>query len=598
MTDKIAVIDYGGQYAHLIATKIRDIGVYSEIIDTENQISNLKDFKGIILSGSPALSSDNEIKVDLEILKFGIPILGFCFGHQEIAKFHGGKVERKGQEYGKTILRKTKDSDIFKELNNEEIVWMNHGDSVTDPGDMDEIGVSVYQDNTIQKYSAIEHKEKKHYGFQFHPEVENTVNGEKMFKNFCFNICKCKKSWDSEKILKQIEMEIKEKNINKKIFMLVSGGVDSTVAAIILSKTIDKKNIIYLHVDTGLMRKNESVNVLNLFEKESLKKNIVFIDAKEQFLNALKNVYIAEEKRKIIGDLFIKILKKEVEKMGLDDFYLAQGTIYPDRIETGETKFARKIKTHHNRVPIIEKMIVEGKVIEPLKDLYKKEVRRIGIKLGISEELINRHPFPGPGLGIRCICSDYISKINEINELSESLKKKYKYIDILPIKSVGVKGDARSYEYPVIFWEKFESWEKLDEIASNIFRERKGVNRFLYLFNKEEDLIFTSTRSSIDSKRIKLLQEADYIVNKIISDEGLYENIWQMPIILLPTKINKNIENILVIRPINSDRGMTASFYPLSIEVIEKIKKQILKIGIKYIAVDISSKPPATIEWE
>lgn len=597
--DKIAVIDYGGQYAHLISTVIREIGVYSEILLPDFDVKILKNFKGLILSGSPALSSQDEISVNSDMFTEGIPVLGFCFGHQEIAKFHGGKVVSTGNEYGMGIIEIKKDSPVFKGLDKEQTVWMSHGDSVVDPGDMEEIAISMSPEGKVQKYTAIASDEYKHYGFQFHPEVDDTPEGREMIKNFVIDICGCKENWNSNNILKNIKDEISGTIKDKNVFMFVSGGVDSTVAAVILSRILNSDRLRYIHIDTGLMRKNESKDVLDLFFIEGIEDNLKFINAENIFLEKLKGIYDPEEKRKIIGNSFVEVLNNEVSKLHLENFILGQGTIYPDRIETGATKYAHRIKTHHNRVEVIEEMIAEGRVIEPLKDLYKSEVREIGYKLGISEKLIKRHPFPGPGLGVRCICSD--GKIDkDFQKVEKGLSQftsRYNAC-LLPVKSVGVKGDMRSYEYPAAIWGKFINWEDVENVSNEIFRRIQGINRVIWLEFDNEELSITTRESYINKDRLNLLREADYIANELLEDFDIYDEIWQMPVISLPLCINGSDEELVVIRPVISKRGMTARFYRLPDGYVLKLKERLKSIGVNYLGVDVSSKPPATIEWE
>lgn len=602
MPDKIAVIDFGGQYAHLIATKVREAGVYAEILEPDHDVELLRSYKGLILSGSPALSSQDEFAMNGDIFTGGVPILGFCFGHQEIAKFHGGKIEHKGQEYGRSVLRITAESPLFEGLSKEETVWMSHGDAVVSPGDMEEIGVSVSPDGKIQRYSALQHMPLKHFGLQFHPEVDDTPNGKKMIENFVLKICSCRKSWTQKTILDTIENSLGKNTLHKKVVMLVSGGVDSTVAAVLLGKFLPSENLHFIHIDTGLMRENESAEVISLFERQGLLNSMEFIDASRKFLSKLEGISDPEEKRKIIGDTFVEVSQDLIENSSEDEsFVLGQGTIYPDRIETGGSKHANRIKTHHNRVPLIEEMIKEGRVVEPIKDLYKKEVRDLGSNLGIPSEFLKRHPFPGPGLGVRCVCSDGLVENNEFEKVKKSLATIHRgafKLGAIPIKSVGVKGDLRSYEFTAaVCSEKYDLSEG-SIFANVVFRFAKGVNRVLWMFGLKELPEFKPRRAYITPDRLQLLRKADKKANDLLLKHRVYEEIWQMPVIMLPVKVNGLDAEIIVLRPVRSERGMTARPYFLSENFMREMDVSLKETGSHLLAFDLSSKPPATIEWE
>ncbi|MGC9367092.1 MAG: glutamine-hydrolyzing GMP synthase [bacterium] len=600
--DKIGVIDYGGQYAHLIANVVRSIGVYSDILQP-HQLRDISQYRGIILSGSPALSSGDELSVNPLIFKLNIPVLGFCFGHQEIAKFHGGRVEHKGQEFGRSLLKLVKKSPIFLNLPDEQVVWMSHGDAVTDPGDMEEIAVSLDPDNNTQKYSAISDEKLRHYGFQFHPEVDDTEYGREMIENYVIGICGCRKSWNSDYMVEDIENSIKTEVKTNQVVMLVSGGVDSTVAAVLLHRALPASQLHFIHVDTGLMRYKESEQVTELFESEGMLPSLVVVDASEQFLRELQGVYDPEQKRNIIGKNFIDLVNDEVAKFDLSTALLAQGTIYPDRIETGETEHAHRIKTHHNRIPQIEAMIRQGLVIEPLKDLYKFEVRKVGQTLGIPQTMLQRHPFPGPGLGIRCICSqpdnlDY----KQITVLRAKLKDncgKY-YSEVLPVKSVGVKADQRSYEYPGLLWKENYCGEEIDDIAAKIFRNVDNINRIIWLGGNHANppVSIQPVLADINAARLEKLRAADNLAQQLLVEQNLYDEIWQMPVISLPLKINQVYEDFIILRPVISKRGMTARPYYLPPLYLKTLSNRFKQVGVNWWGVDVSTKPPATIEWE
>lgn len=415
---KITILDFGGQYAHLIGTRLRKLGTFSEIKDTDTPSSELKNSNGIILSGGPqSVYDQNSPTVDPKIFELGIPILGICYGHQLMSHLLGGKVEAgKVKEYGLAKIKKNQDSPLFTNIDFPTVVWMSHGDEVVKYAD----GFELIASSQDCEHAAIANETKKFYGVQFHPEVTHSSQGMRMLSNF-LEICGVKGTWSLENYLEKTIEKIQKQVAEKKVFMLVSGGVDSTVAFALLEKAIGKEKVYGLFVDTGLMRyeeRNEVGIALNGLGFDNL-----HIETRgDDFIGALKGQTEPEAKRKIIGDMFLKVQAEVSQKLGLNpaEWLLGQGTIYPDTIETGGTKNADKIKTHHNRVESIQKLIEEGKVIEPLADLYKDEVREIGEMLGLPHEMVWRHPFPGPGLGVRILCSDKTEKISSELEKTES----------------------------------------------------------------------------------------------------------------------------------------------------------------------------------
>ena len=455
--DAIAVIDFGGQYAHLIATKVRREGVLAEIRQPEDPIESFAAYKGIILSGSSSLASQGEDSAyTKEIYDLDIPILGFCFGHQEIAKHYGGTVVHGGREWGRADLHLAGGHPLFRGLGPVEQVWMSHFDSVTGLGPgFRELGWSATSDGAQgHRNAAIGSDSSKRYGFQFHPEVDDTTHGAQMLANFALEICGCRPSWNASGQLDEQLDRIRERAGDESVFLLASGGVDSTVAAALIGRALGPRRLHLLHIDNGLMRKDESVQVLELFARLGLDENLHFRDASEEFLSALEGVVEPERKRRIIGDTFVAVFQDEARRLGIESHLLGQGTIYPDTIETGGTRRAHTIKTHHNRVPVIEQLIAEGKVIEPLSKLYKVEVRELGQKLGVPTEALARHPFPGPGLGVRLLCGDGENDAvgADVAEKLQALASPFGLEALpLPIRSVGVKADVRSYEHPVLF---------------------------------------------------------------------------------------------------------------------------------------------------
>ncbi|MEW6758169.1 MAG: glutamine-hydrolyzing GMP synthase [Acidobacteriota bacterium] len=600
--DKIAVVDFGGQYAHLIATKVRRLKVLAEILQPEDPAERFADYKGIILSGSPALSShDEDSAYDKAIYDLPVPILGFCFGHQEIAKHYGGQVEHAQREYGPATLRIRGESPIFAGLEAEETVWMSHGDTVTVlPPDFQETGASIVRGGEPHPNAAIAHEGLKRYGFQFHPEVDDTIHGKEMIANFVLRICLCRPDWTVERFEEEALEEIRRQAGDRTVFLLASGGVDSTVCAVLLGKALGPDRVHLLHVDNGLMRKGESAAVLTEFRRRGWGGNLHFCDASARFLKALAGVVAPEAKRRIIGDTFLEVFEEEAARLDLGDCLLAQGTIYPDTIETGGTRRADVIKTHHNRVPAVEAMIAEGRVVEPLKDLYKVEVRELGEALGLPEALVWRHPFPGPGLGIRLLCSDGEPVFPEPGA-PEALDRLSRGAGIgaglLPVRSVGVKADLRSYEHPVLIWRA-----RLDEaeaLAARIFQEVPGVNRCVFDlsgkgFSRARPLSATVTRERLD-----LLREADALVMEGLRRHGLYRKVWQCPTVLVPLEVDGEGREFIVIRPVLSERAMTARPALLPEALLRELLGSLSALpGTSGVGLDVTTKPPGTIEWE
>ncbi len=511
--DSIAVIDFGGQYAHLIATKVRRSRVLAEIRQPEDSLEEFRKYKGIILSGSPALSSFGEDSAyTKEIYDLEVPILGFCFGHQEIAKHYGGTVVNGKQEWGHADLHIQREHPLFAGLDKVEQVWMSHFDSVTAIGpDFEELGYTILGEKGVpHHFAAIGSDKLRRYGFQFHPEVDDTLHGDRMIANFVLNICECKPTWTMDSYVADQVKKIRQQVGDGSVFLLASGGVDSTVAARLFGEALGPDRLHLLHVDNGLMRKDESLAVVEMFKELGLAKNFHFIDATDTFLDNLEGLIEPEQKRRSIGDTFIEVFESEARRLGIEDHLLGQGTIYPDTIESGATKRADTIKTHHNRVPIIEEMIAAGKIIEPLADLYKVEVRELGEMLGIAHDLIWRHPFPGPGLGVRLLCSDGVASDEDqlariAPAVSGSMKKFGLQAVALPIKSVGVKADLRSYEHPVLIHGE-ANWDTLAEASGTIFKTVPGINRTLWnlgksLPNKMRTVAATMTRDRLDLLR-------------------------------------------------------------------------------------------------
>jgi GMP synthase (glutamine-hydrolysing) len=602
--DKIVVLDFGGQYAHLIANRIRRLGVYSEILDGSAPASELVNYKGIILSGGPAsVSAKDSVKCDLRIFGLGIPILGICYGHQLIGHLLGGKVE-KGlvREYGSTIVGFKEKKDIFRNVHNTEHVWMSHFDQVVKAP----AGFKIIASSKDCPIAGMANYEKNIFSVQFHPEVTHTPCGKFILSNFVDKTL-AKKEWDISTYIRDITSDIRQKVGKKKVFLLISGGVDSTVAFLLISKALGESKVYGLFVDTGFMRMNERKEVQSALTEVGVK-NLHVYDASDEYFKALEGVYDPELKRKIIGDLFLDIQAKVSKKLNLnpDEWILAQGTIYPDTIETGGTKHADKIKTHHNRVPQIQELIKRGKVIEPLSQLYKDEVRVVGENLGLKKDLVLRHPFPGPGLAVRTLCAkkeDSPANVSELEMGINTILKKYGLKSkVLPIKSVGVQGDERTYRHPVVIFGKKVPWEILNKISTQLTNRFPEINRVLLGLMPAKIDEVSIRNEYMNKRRISLLQKADKIVMDFIKAAKISRDIWQFPTVLIPVDVvggKKSKKESIVLRPVCSEEAMTANFYRMDFLNLSKLVKKLSKLSdVSGIFYDITNKPPGTIEWE
>ncbi len=603
--DAIGVVDFGGQYAHLIATKVRRLGVLAEIRQPEDPITAFGPYRGIIISGSPSLSAHGEdSEYTKEIYDLDIPIIGFCFGHQEIAKHYGGAVIHGGRQWGRAELHLAGDHPLFAGLGPVEPVWMSHYDSVRSVGpEFRELGWSVTTDGgPDHRFAAIGSDSLRRYGLQFHPEVDDTVHGDQMIANFVFEICGCRPTWSMDAFLADEMAKLQRQVGDGSVFLLASGGVDSTVAATLLVRALGPERVDLLHIDNGLMRKDESAQVIEFFHGLGLGSHVHFVDASDRFLAGLAGLIEPEAKRRAIGDAFIAVFRDEAERLGLDDHLLGQGTIYPDTIETGGTQRADTIKTHHNRVPVIEQMLAEGRVVEPLAELYKVEVRELGERLGIPHELVWRHPFPGPGLGVRLLCSDGeddVQDLEEVAPLVAEVGRRYGLdAEVLPLRSVGVKADLRAYEHPVLLSGN-ASWASLLAAASVITAEVPGINRCIWNLAGGPPATAVPLVATVTRERLDLLREADHLVMEALRRHSLYDEIWQCPTVLVPLDLAGDGGELVVVRPVRSKRAMTAASVELPQQLVDELRRDVLGLaGVSGLALDLTSKPPGTIEWE
>ncbi|MGG4492336.1 glutamine-hydrolyzing GMP synthase [Metabacillus idriensis] len=494
--EMVLVLDFGSQYNQLITRRIRELGVYSELHPhtlTAEEITKMNP-KGIILSGGPnSVYGEQAFRCDERIFDLGIPVFGICYGMQLMTHYLGGKVEAANhREYGKATLNVQTETALFADLPKQQIVWMSHGDLVADiPNDF-----IVDATSPACPFAAISNEERRLYGVQFHPEVRHSEFGTDMLKNFVFGVCGCSEEWSMENFIEMELQKIREQVGDKQVLCALSGGVDSSVVAVLIHKAIGDQ-LTCIFVDHGLLRKDEAEGVMKTFS-EGFNMNVIKVDAKERFMEKLHGVSDPEQKRKIIGNEFIYVFDDEATKLqGIE--FLAQGTLYTDIIESG-TATAQTIKSHHNVGGLPEDM--QFKLIEPLNTLFKDEVRALGSELGIPDEIVWRQPFPGPGLGIRVLGAISEEKLEIVRESDAILRDEiakaglerdiWQYFTVLPdIRSVGVMGDARTYDYTIGIravtsidgmtsdWARIP-WEVLEIISTRIVNEVKHINRVVY----------------------------------------------------------------------------------------------------------------------
>lgn len=598
-TGSIAVLDFGGQYAHLLARRVRECGAYSVLCPPEMPVGEMRGATGIILSGGPQSVYDlGSPRADPGIFESGVPILGICYGHQWIAHVMGGEVRAGGvKEYGRVLLRRGGSASgarrgLLEGCPEEFIVWMSHGDAVIalPPG------FRCVASSDYCAVAAMADEERRIYGVQFHPEVAHTEHGQEILRNFV-GLCSAS-PWSSANILRDAEERVREEAGDKSVFMLVSGGVDSTVAFALLNRVLGPERVRGLFIDTGLMRRGEVAAV-----RASLAGlgygNLHTEDASEEFFRALAGVSDPEEKRRIIGETFLAVQQRVVATYNLPPatWLLGQGTIYPDTIETGGTAHADHIKTHHNRIPTIQAMMAAGRVIEPLKELYKDEVRRLGEELGLPRELVWRQPFPGPGLGVRILCT--------VDECDSECHPEKKFLTmtphaVLPVRSVGVQGDGRTYRHAVALFsdDPFCVCEEHWRLAGDIPNRDARFNRVLFCTSHSDPLSLRRTPTCVTRETADLLREADAVVQDAASCHGVSDAIWQFPVVLLPIGVRSGGRSI-VLRPVASVEAMTAEAFRLPPSFLREITGKLMALpGVDMVFYDLTSKPPATIEWE
>ena len=616
--EKLAILDCGGQYTKVIDRRVRELGVKSDIFPINIKAEELKEYQSIILSGGPnSVSSDQRLKFDERIFELGVPVLGICYGMQLMSDHFGGTVAGNVvKEYGQNEVWVDTSSPIFDGLEENQKVLMSHGDTVKIAPE----GFKVIA-KSGQAIAAIGNDEKKMYGLQFHPEVDLTENGMKILENFIRKVAKYQDFYAlDDRIETSIKM-IKEKVGNNKVVVLVSGGVDSAVTAALLIKALPAENVYAIHIDSGFMRKNESDVICENLKKLGLK-NLIRENAKDYFFNTVVEVegkkigplvdtIDPEAKRQIIGEIFIRIANNVIERLGLDPetTFIAQGTLRPDLIESGNpdiSGYAHKIKTHHNDVAIVREARKKGLIVETNSDWHKDEVRKVARKLGLEESIASRQPFPGPGLAIRLICHDKSEEaeitsdeVQKINSIIEGTSEK---AQILPIKSVGVQGDCRSYRnLGVLYGNGVDfSWSEVTTLAKQITDSINTINRVAYILNKKEiDQKINCFDMKINDECVDLLRELD----KIVTSNLETSKVSQTFAVLVPIGITKKYS--VAIRTFVTNDFMTGRPGEIGKEVeksdIQNIVKEIeekFSDKIEFIMYDVTSKPPATCEWQ
>jgi len=596
--EKVAVLDSGGQYCHLIARKVRELGVYAEILPLGTTAKKLAKYKGIIISGGPASVFDKTSpRPKPSLFQLDRPMLGICYGHQLMARHLEGEVEKgNGNEYGRADLRVRHEIPLFAELPLRQRVWMSHGDHVIKlPPGFETLG-----DTRQCTVAAMGNLKRNYFGLQFHPEVVHTAYGAEILRNFLFNVCRCRMDWHPEDSVVKVFEKIRKVTKDRRVLFFLSGGVDSTVAYALTVKALGADRVHGVYVDTGFMRLDETREIQGAFDHLGYGR-VEVVAARGQFLSGLRDVIDPEKKRQIIGQAFVDVQDHvlEQDEFAGSDWILGQGTIYPDRIESGASLNSVVIKTHHNRVPSITKLIEEGRVLEPLADFYKDEVRTLGRVLGLPQELIWRHPFPGPGLAIRCLCAKKNEKVVTDSAIDSLAKESGYRAFLLPLRSVGVQGDSRSYAQLTVLHGGPLDFRSLLPLATAITNRHQQTNRVVVALGPKRwrPGEWKVHKATITRKRITILQEADRIVTEFLRSNGLYHRVWQCPVVIVP--LSRNGGETIAVRPVTSVDGMTAETAQLPAGKMGELARELMALsGVEAVLYDLSHKPPSTIEWE